>query len=98
MLTSTNLIDQLLIFPQLPLFSIILTFTLPFKLESIEKLKGQYNYTYKASLVFYILIFYNLDELTTAKAELPTKEATLKVYNKREITPIITIQLSINQN
>jgi len=74
------------------------TLTLPFKLESIEKLKGQSNYTRWASLVFYILEFYDVDELTTAKAELPIKETALKVHNKKEMTTIMTIQLTINQD
>jgi len=67
------------------------TLTLAFKLESIEKLKGQFNYTQWASLVFHVLIFYDLNKLATAKAELPTEEAALKVHNKKKMTAIMTI-------
>jgi len=74
------------------------TLTLSFKLESIEKLKGQSNYTRYASLVFHVLKFYDLNELTIAKAELPIEEATLKADNKREMTVIMTIQLTIDQD
>jgi len=74
------------------------TLTLPFKLESIEKLKGQSNYTQWASLFFCILKFYDLNELATAKAELLTEESALKVHNKKEMTVIIMIQLTIDQN
>ena len=74
------------------------TLALPFKLESIEKLKGQSNYTRWASLVFCILKFYDLDELAIAKVELPTEEAALKTHNKREMTAIMTIQLTIDQD
>ena len=74
------------------------TLALPFKLESIEKLKGQSNYTRWASLVFRLLKFYDLDELAIAKVELPTEEAALKTHNKREITVIMTIQLTIDQD
>ena len=42
--------------------------------------------------------FYDLDQLATAKAELPTEEAILKVHNKREMTAIMTIQLTIDQD
>ena len=61
------------------------TLALPFKLESIEKLKGQSNYTRWASLVFRVLKFYDLDELAIAKIELPTEEAALKTHNKRTL-------------
>ena len=74
------------------------TLALPFKLESIEKLKGQSNYTQWASLVFRILKFYDLDELAIAKVELPMEGAALKIYNKREMTAIMTIQLTIDQD
>jgi len=67
-----------------------------FKLESIENLKGQSNYTQWASLVFYVLKFYDFDELAIAKAELPMKETAPKAYNKKEITAFIIIQLTIN--
>jgi len=74
------------------------TLALPFKLESIEKLKCQSNYARWASLVFCVLKFYDLDELAVAKVELPMGEAALKTYNKREITAIMTIQLTIDQD
>jgi len=76
----------------------MLTLTLPFKLKSIKKLKGQSNYTWWTSLVFRILKFHDLDELATAKTELHTEEGTIKVHNKREITAIMTIQLTIDQD
>jgi len=40
--------------------------------------------------------FNDLDKLATAKAELSIEEATLKVHNKKEITAIITIQITID--
>ena len=74
------------------------TLALPFKLKSIEKLKGQSNYTRWASLVFHVLKFYDLDELAITKVELPTVKAALKTHNKREMTAIMTIQLTIDQD
>jgi len=74
------------------------TLALPFKLESIEKLKSQSNYTWWASLVFRVLKFHDLDELATAKVELLIEEAALKAYNKTEMIAIMTIQLTIEQD
>ena len=76
----------------------MLTFTLPFKLNSIEKLKGQSNYTQWATLVFHVLKFYDFDELANAKSELPMEETTRKIYNKRAMSAIMTIQLTIDQD
>ena len=41
--------------------------TLSFKLESIEKLKGQSNYTLSDSLVIHILKINDYDKLTLVK-------------------------------
>ena len=72
--------------------------TLPFKLESIEKLKGQSNYTRWASLVIRVLKINDYDELALVKQELPTDAALLKAHNKKEMIAIMTIQLTIDQD
>ena len=70
--------------------------TLPFKLESIEKLKGQSNYTRWASLVIRILKINDYDRLATLKQELLTDAVALKEHYKKEMITIMTIQLTID--
>ena len=72
--------------------------TLPFKLESIEKLKGQSNYTRWASLVIRILEIKDYAELALAKQELPIDADLLKAYKKKEMIAIMMIQLTIDQD
>ena len=76
----------------------MLASSLPFKLESIEKLKSQSNYTRWASLVICVLKINNYDELTLAKQKLPTDAHLLKAHNKKEMIAIMIIQLTIDQD
>ena len=62
-----------------------------FKLESIEKLKGQSNYTRWASLVIRILEIKDYAELALAKQELPIDADQLKAYKKKEMIAIMMI-------